>query len=389
MKKLSSDFLAERKLRSYLKNQPSLTLRMDITNKCNLRCIMCHFADEQIFKRKKREFTTEEFQMVFEKIAPLVKLVVLSCGCEPLLSRHLEGILGYLATNHPRVEIELCTNAVLMNAEIRTLFIETGITYLMVSLDGVTRNAIERVRIGANYNKVIGNIIALRDLKARCAARFPKLVLNYVMLDSYIHEAPLFVEMARRMGAECVDFHHAVPGYSGFPHHEKMENNPAKFNHYRARIIEEGKRKQITVFIPDPFDSSAKWNPNNDPTAELSDYESVIPDIHFGKIPMPKTFPEGYQARNFQGKIFKHFGKVQCLRPFTEIMIREMDEVLPCPWFGSVLGKLSNDKDLNKTFWGKNFRKLRLQMIKNRKCEYCVECPLILAQLTSRSDSKI
>ena len=45
-----------------------LTLRLDIINKCNLRCVMCHFSDDAIFKRPTSQLTGEQFKALFDGI---------------------------------------------------------------------------------------------------------------------------------------------------------------------------------------------------------------------------------------------------------------------------------------------------------------------------------
>ena len=99
----------EKRFRRSLGRQRGLTLRLDIINKCNLRCVMCHFSDDAIFRRPTSQLTAAEFERLFDDIAPSVCKVVLSCGDEPLVSKHLPAILEYLARAHPEVAIEFCT----------------------------------------------------------------------------------------------------------------------------------------------------------------------------------------------------------------------------------------------------------------------------------------
>ena len=88
-----ADGLEARFLRSLGKN-PGLTLRLDIINKCNLRCVMCHFSDKAIFKRPTQANDgRRNFERLFDQIGPSVRQVMLSCGDEPLVSKHLPAIL--------------------------------------------------------------------------------------------------------------------------------------------------------------------------------------------------------------------------------------------------------------------------------------------------------
>jgi len=168
----------EKRFRRSLGKQPGLTLRLDIINKCNLRCVMCHFSDEAIFKRPTRQLTAAEFEKLFDQIGASVRQVMLSCGDEPLVSKHRPAILEYLAREHPQVAIEFCTNATL-RAPIRNLILQTGVARLLFSIDAVSKPLLESIRAGCRYEQVLGNIMALRDLRRQCGTRKPALHLHF------------------------------------------------------------------------------------------------------------------------------------------------------------------------------------------------------------------
>ncbi len=109
---------------------------------------MCHFSDDAIFKRPTSQLTTPEFERLFDEIGSSVRHVVLSCGDEPLVSKHLPGILEYLAREHPEVTIEFCTNAMLLRAPIRNLIMRTGVARLLFSIDAVSKPLLESIRVG-------------------------------------------------------------------------------------------------------------------------------------------------------------------------------------------------------------------------------------------------
>ena len=47
----------EEKFVNGLKKHPWITVRMDITNKCNLHCIMCHYKEEEIYSKPAKNIT--------------------------------------------------------------------------------------------------------------------------------------------------------------------------------------------------------------------------------------------------------------------------------------------------------------------------------------------
>src|SRR5450432_4001424 len=108
----------EQRLFDHLAGTRHVTLRLDLINKCNLRCVMCHYSNEAFAKRPAQRIAPEQFAAFFGPLAPVTRDVVLSCGDEPLMSPHFETIIRELATRDPEVRIRFCTNGMLLSEKI-------------------------------------------------------------------------------------------------------------------------------------------------------------------------------------------------------------------------------------------------------------------------------
>lgn len=369
-----------------LKAKRGLTMRLDIINKCNLRCVMCHFSDDAIFKRPTRQLTGEQFKALFDGIGRDVSRVALSCGDEPLTSKFLPDILRYLATEHPHVAIEFCTNAMLMREPIRELLMETRVALLSFSIDAVTKPLLESIRVGCRYEQVIGNILALRDLRTRHRAERPAFVFNYVMMTRNIHEAPAFVRVAKVLGADSIDFRHMVPIPPYFDPEDLLSRYPAKYNFYRERIIAAAREEKLAYYLPEAFATDEEWGPEAQPEVSLADFERVLQTA--SPLIMPQADPvlsEITAPIDYRGSAAEDFGATYCERPFSEIMIRDQEEVLPCAWHGKTLGRLSEGKTLSEIFHGPAFAALRRNMLKPEGDPDCARCPIKTAHLSTRA----
>ena len=361
-----------------LKHAPGLTLRLDIINKCNLRCVMCHYNSEEVFKRPTKAMSVEDMARILDDIGPYTKTVMLSCGDEPLLNKAFSDIVSHIADTFPHIEIEFCTNAMLLTAEIRSLIMEKGVHRFIFSIDGVTKTTVESIRIGANYERIVGNILALRDLRRSCGSQRPSFVINYVLLDSNIHEAPLFVEMAKDLGAETVDFRHAVPSIYFDDSEQMLKNNPSKFNFYRRKILEASRTVSINVLIPPAFETTEEWHPCDVNRVDLSDFKQVLPDS-LGKTIVNWSSPSS--ERYLDHRLMRQptedlFSLAYCDRPFSEIMIIDQEIVKPCAWYRTDMGRLNNGKPISEIFWGDRYRQLRWNML-NQACDPgCEGCPV-------------
>lgn len=376
----------EARLKDSLQTQRGLTLRLDLINKCNLRCIMCHFSDEAVFRRPTKQLTTPEFKALFHELGPNVKEVILSCGDEPLMSKYLTEILYYLAEEHPAVAIEFCTNAMLMKAPIRKAIMETRVARIVFSIDAVSKELLESIRVGCRYEQVIGNIMALRDLKEQMQAPYPAFLFNFVMMDRNIHEAAAFLHVAKALGAKSVDLRLMVPIEPYFNPVDRLDTKPAKYNYYREKIAREARKLGLKYFLSPPLATDERWAPSKKIDVDLSDFHRVVADAagsDFPRVSGLRTVP----VANGQLSAADEFGATFCPRPFSEIMVRDQDEVLPCPWHAKPLGYLREGKNLMDIFFGENFARVRRNMLRPEGDPNCAECPIKSGHLPTESNN--
>jgi MoaA/NifB/PqqE/SkfB family radical SAM enzyme len=376
----TNSFEGENKLRPYL------TIRMDITNRCNLKCIMCHFADDAFEQKPARNVTADDLRKMLDGLSPFLHTIVLSCGREPLISPHLPDILSYLSSAHSGIDIEICTNAMLLDDSVRRLMIEHGVTALMASIDAVGRKELESIRIGAKYDRVMSNVLSLTRLKKAVRSPLPIVIFNYVMMNRNIHEAPYFLHIAQKSGCSMVDFHHAAPGCEHFPFEEMLDRRPEKYNYYQRLIASEAARRKLTIFLPPPFEMPDNYDPRIDPEVRMDDFLSIAPCDPSPPLPIPKKFPRNFRPRNFDETIVAQLeGRAICKRPFTEIMIRDQEEILPCPWYKTPLGLISSGQSLQEIFFGERFSFLRQAMLAGRQDAGCAGCPINGHLLSARA----
>src|SRR5262245_30127043 len=86
---------ADGSIRTKLAFRP-IKLEMDITNQCNLRCVMCHFSLPSYYERRRQHISVAQFERIGEQVFHRAHQVSLSYGTEPLLHRELPALLACL-----------------------------------------------------------------------------------------------------------------------------------------------------------------------------------------------------------------------------------------------------------------------------------------------------
>src|SRR5687768_10911825 len=130
----------------------SMTVLLDVSNKCNLRCRMCYFAYDSVFHRKAIFLTPEKFARIAQALFPYAHTVYLSAGNEPLASPWFVQLLR-IAAPHRIPDLKFLTNGLLMRPEIGEALIECGVTQVHLSLDGATKATYEAIRVGAQFER--------------------------------------------------------------------------------------------------------------------------------------------------------------------------------------------------------------------------------------------
>jgi MoaA/NifB/PqqE/SkfB family radical SAM enzyme len=262
----------------------------------------------------------------------------------------------------------MCTNGMLLDSKARKTIIEKNITHVILSFDGVKKETLERIRVGANYEKILSNIMALRDLKIKYKRKFPLLLMDFVMMNSNIHEAPVFVELCVKLGIEMIDFRHMV-GNDFYSDYQKE-----KYNYYRQKILQSSKNLNMAVRLPEIFaDVQGKYSEiTKEP--DLTDYNKVKPDVQTEEI---NQLPE-IVFHEIKENDIEYLSSVSCLRPYTEIMIVEQQKVFPCSYYGDLMGNLDNNEDMSGIFFNEKFQNVRRKKLFSRFDFNCVNCPIKL-----------
>lgn len=362
----------EKKYFKTLKQHPWITIRMDITNKCNLRCIMCHCREKEIYSKPAQNITAGELKQQLMDIAPCVRHLMLSCGYEPLMSKHFSEIVKMIHEDFPHMEIGVCTNGMLLSSKIRKDIIENQVTTILFSLDGVQKSTVERIRVGANFERIVGNIMALRDLKRIFNRTFPLMYMDFVLMNSNIHEAPAFVGFCKELGMELIDFRHMV-GNTYFSEHEEMlSNHKEKFNFYRNLILQESVKYNIPIRIPDAYVVQGEYEPETLPDIDILQRNEIKPDEQTIEVSNVK---EVYYTHG-EDSDFKFLNSVSCNRPFNEIMIREQNKIRPCSYYSEEVGVLDEKNTLGTIFRNEKFTKARRKKYFSIFDFNCMHCPI-------------
>jgi Fe-coproporphyrin III synthase len=138
-------------------------MSLDITNRCNFRCLHCYnrSGENPIVAD---ELSDEELVDLARDVATFHLYNFCFCGGEPLLRKNLMCTMAKILVDSGSM-ISFVSNGFLMTQETAKDFLASGISRGQVSLDGGRAETYERLRgVKGSFDKAVAAITILRDV---------------------------------------------------------------------------------------------------------------------------------------------------------------------------------------------------------------------------------
>ncbi len=176
--------------------RPLGSLRVSVTDKCNLRCRYCMPEEEYVWLGKDEILSFEEIAELADVFTELGVEKVRLTGGEPLLRRDLDVLVRLLSANRRVRDLAMTTNGVLLPRFARDLR-AAGLRRVTVSLDTLRPERFRVLTQRDDHVRVLEGIAAARE------AGFERLKLNTVVMRGFNEdELADLVRFGAGVGAE-------------------------------------------------------------------------------------------------------------------------------------------------------------------------------------------
>lgn len=318
-----------------------LSVRMDITNRCNLKCIICPRSVEEATSDQNFDMGWELFSKIAEDVFPNVSELFLSCGSEPLMAKRLSDVLDVVEKAKIPF-VGFTTNGLLFNEDIAQKTISSGVKEIEISFDGGTESTYAKIRGGSSIHEVIENVRLLNNAKKSSSSSFPGIVFHVTLMRSNIEEVGDIIEIAHDLEVSCVRAMHL------YPHAALNIEGESLYNHkelYDKNVMAAHRR------------------------ADELGVDFDAPPLFGGSDRRDRSTISG----NSPNRI--------CVYPWTMVRITADGNVYPCAawWDAKGFGNL-NEQRFFDIWYGRQYRQLREEIRINRLPKICKECPKITLQ---------
>lgn len=177
-----------------------LHVDIEVTDACNLRCIMCVQGSGMIINTG---FIEPElaYRAIDECAENGVYSIKFNFRGEPMLHRSLVDFVAY-AKKRGILEVQFNTNGLPADRGKIEELIHAGLDRIIFSVDGATRETYETIRVGGNYDKLVANIETFLEIREKEKRVKPFIRVQMVKYYGAEKEAEQFV---RQWTAKKVD----------------------------------------------------------------------------------------------------------------------------------------------------------------------------------------
>ncbi|MCG3172450.1 MAG: Coenzyme PQQ synthesis protein E [Myxococcota bacterium] len=201
------------------------SILIETTNRCNLFCPMCPRTGQANLQKDM------DSGLLFSLIDEFARLggdhVYLYGLGEPFLDQRIFDILA--RCRRRGLGTILSTNATLLNARRRKQFLDTGCDYLLIGLDGATRETYSRYRHGGDFDEVTGNVRELA--REKHTRNIPMtLTVQFIRMPGNLHEQDQFIDCWSKVpGVDSIrikDEDIGIPDHALYEEDGHLRKNP-------------------------------------------------------------------------------------------------------------------------------------------------------------------
>ena len=178
-----------------------VTISFEPTTACNLRCPECP-SGLRSFTRPTGNLKADLFQRVIGELAPDLWGLTFYFQGEPYIN---PGFLDMVAHARQRgIYTATSTNAHFLDEEKAEATVRSGLSRLIISLDGTTQDTYAQYRREGHLDQVIAGTERIVKWKRKLRSRTPHVVFQFLVVRPNEHQVPEARQLARRLGVDAL-----------------------------------------------------------------------------------------------------------------------------------------------------------------------------------------
>lgn len=176
-----------------------ISISIEPTTSCNLRCPHCP-SGLRSFSRPTGMLDPNLNAQIVDELGPTLSYITYYFQGEPLLHPEFTSMVNYASTK--RIYTASSTNAHHLSESRCTDLIKSGLSKLIVSIDGTTQESYSKYRIGGQLEKVLEGTKTLVETRRRLHSNTPLLVWQFIVFRHNENELTEIKRLASQVGVD-------------------------------------------------------------------------------------------------------------------------------------------------------------------------------------------
>jgi radical SAM protein with 4Fe4S-binding SPASM domain len=174
-------------------------LSVEPSGHCQLKCPECPTGAAAL-SRKKGNMDIELFNRIINETRKYVTYLNLYFQGEPLLHPQIKDFIQKAADN--LIYTTLSTNAQLLDEQTCKTVTESGLSRIVISLDGFSQEVYETYRRGGNVQNVKNGILSLTKARKEANSPTPIIIVQILAFNHNKHEIPTIRQWCKEAGVD-------------------------------------------------------------------------------------------------------------------------------------------------------------------------------------------
>ena len=177
-------------------NRRIQSVRLSITDRCNLRCKYCMPEDGIKWLNKENKMTSKDIVSIARLLHSFGINKFRITGGEPTLRQDLIQICKQLQAICPDIQLAMTTNGIKLKELAKALYF-AGVRSINISIDSLDKSKFEQITLRNVYDKVIEGIYEVMNYPFR-------IKLNTVLINGFNdNEVSDFIDFSEKTGIEA------------------------------------------------------------------------------------------------------------------------------------------------------------------------------------------
>ena len=196
----STYFLGRWTSRPVLWGMP-VSLSFEPTTACNLRCPECP-SGLRSFTRPTGNLKLDFFRNTIDQVSPYLCNLLFYFQGEPYINPEFLEMVAYAESKG--IYTATSTNGHFLNKVNARKTIESGLSRIIISIDGTTQETYEKYRKEGSLDQVLEGVRNLVHARMEAGTQHPHIIIQYLVVAPNEHQIPDIYKLAKALGVDEV-----------------------------------------------------------------------------------------------------------------------------------------------------------------------------------------